>query len=178
MSRIGRQDIAVPQAVQVNLAGNVVSVKGPKGELSMDVPDAFEVQVEDRCVRLLCRHDAPELKALHGLNRMLIANMIEGVSKGYTKELEIEGVGFKAAVQGGKVVFSLGFSAPVELMIPERINIKVVDGVNVVLTSPDKQLIGDVAARIRSLCPAEPYKSKGIRYKGEHIRRKVGKTVA
>ena len=178
MSRVGRQQIAIPSGVEVNLAGNTVSAKGPKGELSMAVSDSFEVRVEEGYVRLLCKNDAPELKASHGLNRSLVANMIEGVSKGYCKELDIEGVGFRAAVQGKKVVFSLGFSSPVELAIPDGVDISVADNVKVVLTGADKQLVGDVAARIRSLCPAEPYKGKGIRYRDEHVRRKVGKTVA
>jgi len=178
MSRIGQKEIEVPSGVEVNLSGNVLSVKGPKGDLSMTVHDQIEVRVEGSCVYVTRKNDAPKLKALHGLNRSLIANMIEGASKGYVRELEIQGVGFKAAVQDKKAIFALGFSSPFELAIPDGVGMEVHNNVNVVISSADKQMVGDFAARVKSLYPAEPYKGKGIRFKGESVRRKVGKTVA
>lgn len=178
MSRVGQMPIPIPAGVEVKLNGKILSVKGPKGMLTREIPDVFEIRLEPGLVAIKPKALDPELSPLHGLNRRLIANMVEGVTKGFTKELEIQGVGFKGAVQGRKVVFMLGYSTPVELDIPAGIEIKVTENVNIVVSGPDKQLVGDFAARIRSYYPAEPYKGKGIRYKGEYIKRKVGKTVA
>lgn len=178
MSRIGHQIISVPESVSVSLSGSVVSVKGPKGELSFSVSDCVRVEVESGSIKVLRENDERRSKALHGLNRVLIANMIKGVSEGYTKELQIEGVGYKGSVEKNKALFSLGFSSPVEISVPEGIDLKINDGVNIVVSGIDKQLVGDFAARIKTLRPAEPYKGKGIRFKGEYVRRKVGKTVA
>lgn len=178
MSRVGKQPIAVPAGVEVKLNGAVLSVKGPKGALSRAVPDGFKAQVEPGKVTLSQVREDPELIPLHGLNRTLIANMVQGVAREYVKELEIQGVGFKAAVQGRKMMFSLGFAKPKEMEIPAGVNVKVNENVNLVVSGPDKQLVGNLAAGIKALFPAEPYKGKGIRFKGEHVRRKVGKTVA
>jgi large subunit ribosomal protein L6 len=178
MSRVGQKPIAIPAGVQVALSGAVLSAKGPKGTLERTIPEVFEVRVDKGQVSIQPKTNAEGVSALHGLNRRLIANMVDGVAKGYLKELEIQGVGFKASVQGRKAVFMLGYSSPVELDVPQGIEIKVADNVNVSVSGADKQLVGDVAARIRSLYPAEPYKGKGVRYKGEYVRRKVGKTVA
>ena len=178
MSRIGKLPISIPDTVKVELQDHTVSVNGPKGTLSMVAHPAMDVRVQDRQVLCGRPSDAKFHKALHGLTRSLIANMVEGVTKGFTKELEIQGVGFKGAVQGRKAVFTLGYSSPVEMDIPAGIEIKVTENVNIVVSGPDKQCVGDFAARIRSFYPAEPYKGKGIRYKGEYIKRKVGKTVA
>ncbi len=178
MSRVGQKPIPIPAGVEVKLNGTILSVKGPKGALTRDVPEAFEIRMEPGMVAIKPKSEDPGLSPLHGLNRRLIANMVEGVVKGFTKELEIQGVGFKGAVQGRKAVFMLGYSAPVELVIPVGVEIKITENVNIVVSGPDKQCVGDFAARIRSYYPAEPYKGKGIRYKGEHIKRKVGKTVA
>ncbi len=178
MSRIGKQPVKIPAGVDVNLSGNSLSAKGPKGTLLIIVPDEFDVSIEEGLVKIAPKNDDKKLKALHGLYRSLIANMVEGVSTGYTRELEIQGVGFKASIQGGKAIFLLGFSSPAELIIPDGVEMKINSNVNIVLSGPDKQLIGNFAARVKSLFPAEPYKGKGIRFKGERIRRKVGKTVA
>lgn len=178
MSRLGCKPIPVPAGVELVMKGRTLSVKGPKGTLVREIPAVFNLRLEPKQVLLELRAGEDGRSALHGLNHRLIANMVEGVSQGYVKALEIQGVGFKAAVQGRKAVFSLGYSAPVELDIPEDIHLAVADGVNLTVSGPDKQRVGDFAARIRSFYPAEPYKGKGIRYKGEYIKRKVGKTVA
>ena len=178
MSRVGQKPIPIPAGVEVKLNGKILSVQGPKGKLTREIPDVFEIRLEPGLVAIKPRALDPELSPLHGLNRRLIANMVEGVTKGFTKELEIQGVGFKGAVQGRKAVFMLGYSRPVELDVPAGIELKVTENVNIVVSGPDKQLVREFAARIRSYYPAEPYKGKGIRYKGEYIKRKVGKTVA
>ena len=167
MSRIGKQPITIPAGVTVTVAnGNEVTVKGPKGELSRSLQKGITVAV------------SRAQKSYHGLSRTLIKNMIEGVTQGYTKELVIEGTGFKAAVQGRKAVLTLGFASPKEYLIPDGCTVTVTADVNVKVEGIDKQVVGEAAARIRSYYPAEPYKGKGIRYKDEKIRRKEGKTVA
>ncbi len=178
MSRVGQMPIPIPTGVEVKLAGKILSVKGPKGTLTREIPDVFEMSLKPGSVAIKPKVSNPELSPLHGLNRRLIANMVEGVTKGFSKELEIQGVGFKGAVQGRKAVFSLGYSVPVEMDIPAGIEIKVTENVNIVISGLDKQCVGDFAAHVKSFYPAEPYKGKGIRYKGEYIKRKVGKTVA
>lgn len=178
MSRIGNQVVVVPASVTVSVSGNCVSVKGKKGDLSLVLATGIEARVEEGSVKVSRKSEEQTVKALHGLMRALIANMVEGVSNGFVKELQIEGVGFKASSQGAKASFLLGYSSPVELAIPKGIDLKVVDNVNVIVSGADKHMVGDFAARIKGLCPAEPYKGKGIRFKGEHVRRKVGKTVA
>lgn len=178
MSRVGQKPIAIPKGVEVKLNGKILSVKGPKGALTREIPEAFEVRMEPGMIAIKPRSEDPALSPLHGLNRRLIANMVEGVVTGFTKELEIQGVGFKGVVQGRKAMFMLGYSVPVEMAIPAGIEVKITEGVNIVVSGPDKQSVGDFAAHIRSYYPAEPYKGKGVRYKGEHVKRKVGKTVA
>ncbi len=178
MSRVGKMPIPVPAGVEVKLNGKTLSVKGPKGVLTMDIPDAFAIVLAPGSVTIKPKALDAEISNLHGLNRRLIANMVEGVTKGFAKELEIQGVGFKGAVQGQKAVFTLGYSSPVEIDIPAGIAVKVTENVNIIVSGSDKQSVGDFAARIRAYYPAEPYKGKGIRYKGEYIKRKVGKTVA
>lgn len=178
MSRIGQKAVAVPSGVDAKWNGSVLSVKGPKGALFITLPPEFQVRIEQESVSVIPTHPEQDLGARHGLYRSLVANMVVGVSRGYVKELEIQGVGFKASVQGRKAVFSLGYSTPAEIEIPAGIDVKVTENVNVVISGPDKQQVGDLAARLKALYPAEPYKGKGIRFKGEHVRRKVGKTVA
>lgn len=178
MSRVGQKPVEIPSGVQVKLDKNMVGVKGPLGDLSMDVPHGIELKMTDGKVIVNRSGDSREERSLHGLVRTLVANMIAGVVKGFSKDLEIQGVGFKAALQGQKLVLSLGFSSPIEYVIPAGIKITVSEGVNLVVQGADKQKVGEVAAYIRSLFPAEPYKGKGIRYKNEYVRRKVGKTVA
>jgi len=178
MSRVGQKPIAIPAGVDIKLDGKILSVKGSKGTLTREIPEVFEIRIEPGLVTIKPKTSDPDLSPLHGLNRRLIANMVEGVIKGFTKELEIQGVGFKGAVQGRKIVLMLGYSSPVELDVPAGLEIKITENVNILISGPDKQGVGDFAARMRSYYPAEPYKGKGIRYKGEYIKRKVGKTVA
>ncbi|MDD5677815.1 MAG: 50S ribosomal protein L6 [Kiritimatiellae bacterium] len=178
MSRVGQKPIPIPAGVDVNLNGKILSVKGPKGTLTREIPEAFEIRMEPGLVAIKPKTADPGLSPLHGLNRRLIANMVEGVVKGFAKELEIQGVGFKGTVQGRKLVLLMGYSRPIELNVPAGIEIKVIENVNIAVSGPDKQGVGDFTAHIRSYYPAEPYKGKGIRYKGEYIKRKVGKTVA
>jgi large subunit ribosomal protein L6 len=178
MSRVGCQPIVIPAGVEAKMTGAVLAVKGPKGALTFAVPAEFQVKLESGKLELALSRPAAELGARHGLYRSLIANMVRGVTQGYAKELEIQGVGFKAAVQGRKMLFSLGFAKPVEKTIPEGVDVKVTENVNLVVSGPDKQKVGDLAAAIKAIFPAEPYKGKGIRFRGEHVRRKVGKTVA
>ncbi len=179
MSRIGIQPITIPAGVTVSVAnGTDVTVKGPKGELSRVFQTGITVAVEGDVVRVTRADDTRALRGFHGLTRTLVKNMIEGVTQGYTKELVIEGTGFKAAVQGGKAILTLGFASPKEYTIPAGCTVTVTADVNLKIEGIDKQVVGEAAARIRSYYPAEPYKGKGIRYKDEKIRRKEGKTVA
>ncbi len=181
MSRVGKQPIIIPAGADVKINGQELSVKGPKGQLKMTIPESFQAVMKDKTVVVsprVAEEKGSEIGALHGLYRSMVANMIKGVVIGYLKELEIQGVGFKAAVQGKKAIFNLGYSSPVEMIIPDSIEFKVTENVNLAISGPDKQLVGDFAAHVKDLFPAEPYKGKGIRFKGEYIRRKVGKTVA
>lgn len=178
MSRIGEKPIDIPSGVTVDVKGKIVKVKGMLGELEHELPGQIEANVVDGKVIVKRLGDVNQNRNLHGLSRTLIANMIEGVSNGYNKELEIQGVGFKAVVQEKKVLLSLGFASPVEYNIPDGVTVTVENGTQVVVKGIDKQKVGNSAAMMRSFYPAEPYKGKGVRYKGEHVRRKVGKTVA
>ena len=177
MSRIGRKPVAIPAGVTVQTDGTRVAVKGPKGELTLTLPPAVTAAVKDGVVSVTCTDSTATGRSLYGLGRSLLANMVTGVFKGYSIDLELQGVGFKASVQGKKLTMAIGYSSPVEYMSPDGISIAVKD-TNITVSGADKQLVGDVAARIRSYYPPEPYKGKGIRYKGEHVRRKAGKTVA
>ena len=178
MSRIGNKPIEIPQGVTVTVAGNKVSGKGPQGELSIQLPSLISAKIADSKIQVAPISDDSRAGALHGTTRTLIANMVHGLQKGYTKDLEIQGVGFKAQVQGQKLTLALGYSHPIEFPIPKGVTIKVQDGTALSVSGPDRQLIGEVSARIRGYFPAEPYKGKGVRYKGEHVRRKAGKAVA
>jgi large subunit ribosomal protein L6 len=178
MSRLGIKPVEIPSGVTVAVAGARVQVKGKLGELTIELPGTIRAQAGDGRLTVTRGDDARLSRSCHGLMRSLLKNMMEGVSKGFRKDLEIQGVGFKAAVQGQKLTMSLGRAAPVEYRIPEGVKVTAEEGVRLAVSGPDKQLVGDVAARIRSFYPAEPYKGKGIRFKGEHVRRKVGKTVA
>jgi len=183
MSRIGKAPVILPKGVEVKVEpNNVVKVKGPKGELFERVDPDIKVRLEDGKVVVERPTDQKRHKALHGLYRTLISNMVEGVSKGYEKKLELVGVGFRANARGQNLELSVGYSHPIIIMLPKEIKVTAAQekGQNpvVVLQSADKQLIGEVAAKIRSIRPPEPYKGKGIKYEGEHIRRKAGKTAA
>ncbi|MDQ7041267.1 MAG: 50S ribosomal protein L6 [Rhodothermus sp.] len=182
MSRIGKLPIHLPDGVRVEVApNNVVTVTGPKGTLTLQVDPDITVEVQDKTVRVLRPTDQKRHRALHGLYRALIQNMVTGVTQGYRKELEIIGIGFRAAMSGNLLELTLGYSHPIYFVPPEGIKISVRSerGSNpiVVVEGIDKQLVGQVAAKIRSLRPPEPYKGKGIRYVGEYVRRKAGKTA-
>lgn len=179
MSRIGVKPIPLPAGVQASVEGPVVRVRGPKGELTFTAPAGITVRVDGGQVRVeRAGGDEAHLRALHGTSRSLIANMVKGVATGYEKQLEIQGVGFKATQQGRKLIFNLGYSHPIEFEPPAGVNVTVKDGVLLTVSGPDKQAVGEVSARIRAFYKAEPYKGKGVRYVGEHVRRKAGKTVA
>jgi len=178
MSRIGNKAVEIPDKVKIAIdnAGSV-SVEGPKGKLSWTLPRGIKGDVKENRVSLVREAETRSLKALHGLSRSLVNNMVEGVSQGFTKNLEIEGVGFKAAVQGANLNLSLGFSHPILFPIPKEIKITVADNTKLTIQGIDKKLVGQVAADIRRFYPPEPYKGKGVRYAGEQVRRKEGKTV-
>ena len=180
MSRIGLKPVAFAEAVKPAVQGAKVAIKGPKGELTLTCPAGITVEVDAAARQLIVRRDSEDAqkRALHGTVRSLINNMVIGVTQGYQKDLEIQGVGFKAALQGQKLVLNLGYSHPIEFPVPAGIKIEVKDGVNLAVSGCDKHLVGEVAAQIRGFYKAEPYKGKGVRYKGEHVRRKAGKTVA
>ena len=175
MSRIGRQPIPVPDGVTVDLSPGAVSVKGPKGELTQTVDRDMTIALDDGTLTVERPTDRGPHRALHGLTRSLLANMVEGVTDGYEKRLEIQGVGYRARLQGKALELSVGFSHPVSLPAPEGIEFEVPQQTEVIVRGIDKQLVGETAARIRRVRPPEPYKGKGIRYAGEHVRRKVGK---
>ena len=176
MSRIGRQPIPVPEGVIVNIEPTLVTVNGPKGELSERVNADLEIAKQDDGTVLVSRPtDRGEHRAMHGLTRSLISNMVVGVTDGFEKRLEIQGVGYRAQAQGSKLVLSLGYSHPVEIEAPEGIDFEVPTPTSVVVRGASKQLVGETAARIRKQRPPEPYKGKGVRYEGEHVVRKVGK---
>ena len=178
MSRIGRMPIPVPSGVTIKIDGSVVSVKGPKGELSREIPKAITVEEKDGVLHVTRPSDEKEHRALHGLSRTLVANMVTGVSEGFTKTLEINGVGYRAAKQGNKLALTLGFSHPVEMEAPAGITIEVPAPNKIVVSGADKEVVGAVAADIRKWRKPEPYKGKGIRYEGEVVRRKAGKAGA
>jgi large subunit ribosomal protein L6 len=175
MSRIGRKPVPVPEAVTVEIAPGNIAVKGPKGELSQAYPREMAVEQGDGVVTVARPTDRGEHRALHGLTRSLIANMVEGVTEGFEKRLEIQGVGYRAALKGKKLELALGFSHPVAIDAPEGIEFEVPQPTEIIVRGIDKQLVGQVAADIRKRRPPEPYKGKGIRYRGEHVMRKVGK---
>lgn len=175
MSRIGRQPIAIPAGVEVKVDGSTVTVKGPKGTLTRTVHQNMKVEVEGAAVVVTRPNDSNLNKSLHGLTRTLIANMIEGVEKGYSKELEVNGVGYRAAKQGKDLVLNIGFSHQVIMPEPEGITVEVPNPNKIVISGPDKQKVGQFAAEVREKRPPEPYKGKGIKYADEHIRRKEGK---
>ena len=177
MSRIGRLPVAIPAGVTVEIKeNNHVTVKGPKGTLERVLPAEMEIKQEDGHVVVTRPNDLKKMKSLHGLTRTLIQNMVVGVSEGYTKTLEVNGVGYRAAKQGNKLVLSLGYSHPVEMVDPEGIS-SAVDGNKIVVSGIDKEKVGQYAAEIRDKRRPEPYKGKGIKYADEVIRRKVGKTA-
>jgi large subunit ribosomal protein L6 len=177
MSRIGKQPIAIPAKVKVEVKGQQVLVEGPKGKLNWSLPQRTSLKVDGTNVVVSRAGDDAQSKALHGLSRALVNNMIKGVSEGFVKKLEIQGVGFKAAVTGKVVNLTLGYSHPVNYDIPEQIKVTVEENTKLTIEGPDKMVVGKVASEIRAFYPPEPYKGKGVRYAGEHVVRKEGKTV-
>lgn len=176
MSRIGRMPVAIPQGVEVRSDGEFVRVKGPKGELASRIPPGIAVEVDEKEVRFARSNDEPQQRAWHGLVRSLVANSVQGVTKGFSKELEIVGVGYKAEVRGKTVVFTLGFSHPVNFPIPEGIHVALdAKAGRLTITGADRQKVGQTAAEMRKLRIPDPYKAKGVKYADEVIRRKVGK---
>jgi len=178
MSRIGKQPVALPKGVTAEIASRVVTLKGAKGELALKLP--ANISVEQQGDALVVTRSAEDKQACadHGTTRALLDNMVEGVLKGYTRDLEIQGVGFRAQLAGTELTMNVGYSHPIVYSVPEGITLTVADGTQIKVSGVDKQLVGQVSARIRAFCPPEPYKGKGIRYKHERVRRKAGKTVA
>ena len=177
MSRVGLKILEIPEGVEIIQDNNTITVKGPKGELTRTFHKDITVKIEDNVLSVERPSDHKDHRALHGTTRSLIANMVEGVSKGYEKSLEIIGVGYRAQKQGENVVINAGYSHPVEVDNREGIEIEVPSNTKITVKGIDKELVGAVAAKIRAIRPPEPYKGKGIRYEGEHVRRKEGKTA-
>ncbi len=175
MSRIGKRPIEVPDKVSVTLQEDTVRVKGPKGELSYQLVPNVKVEQVDGVLQVIRRDESRVSRQLHGLSRTLVANMVEGVHQGFQKRLEIQGVGYRAQVQGRNLVLNVGYSNPITIEPPDGIEIAVEGNTNVIVSGISKELVGNVAAQIRAVRPPEPYKGKGIRYAGEYVRRKVGK---
>ncbi|MBX5469878.1 MAG: 50S ribosomal protein L6 [Thermoleophilaceae bacterium] len=175
MSRIGKQPIPIPDSVTVTIEPELVRVSGPKGNLEQRVPRDIEVEQRDGEVIVRRPTDRGEHRALHGLTRSLIFNMVQGVTQGYEKQLQIQGVGYRAALKGKDIELSVGFSHPVQIKAPEGIEFEVPQPTQIIVRGIDKQAVGEVAARIRKVRPPEPYKGKGIRYQDEYVARKVGK---
>lgn len=177
MSRIGKQPVEIPPQVKVQITGQKILVEGPKGKLGWELPRRTAARVDGTQVLISREGDDAQAKALHGLSRALIYNMVKGVSEGFLKKLEIHGVGFKAAVQGDTITMNLGYSHPIVYPIPAQTKVTVEENTKITIEGPDKQVVGEVASELRSFYPPEPYKGKGVRYAGEHVKRKEGKTV-
>jgi large subunit ribosomal protein L6 len=177
MSRIGKMPVEVPKGVDVALKGRTFSAKGPKGELSLEIHPEIEVKVEGATVKVHRPSDQPRHKALHGLVRSLVANMVMGVDEGFSKTLEIIGVGYRADPSGDGLRILVGYSHPIDYPAPEGVTLECPNQTTIVVSGADKQKVGQAAAEIRSFRPPEPYKGKGIRYRGEQVRRKAGKTA-
>lgn len=176
MSRVGKKPIEIPAGVTVTLNNNTVTVKGPKGELTRTFKPEIAITVEENVITVARPSDVKEIRALHGTTRAVIANMVEGVSKGFERGLELIGVGYRAQKQGNKLVLNVGYSHPVEIEPEQGLEIEVPANTKVIVKGTDKERVGALAANIRGVRPPEPYKGKGIRYEGEFVRRKEGKT--
>ena len=177
MSRIGRTPITIPTEVQVSLSGDTLTIKGPKGELTQQIPPVITLKLEEGLIKVERKNDLKQTRALHGLTRALIANMVHGVTQGYTKILELVGTGYRVAKQGNKLVISVGYSHPVEYSERDGVQLEVESNNIIKISGINKQLVGQVAAEIRAIRKPEPYKGKGIRYQGEQVRRKPGKAA-
>jgi len=176
MSRIGKRPIPVPAKVTVDIQGLHLTVKGPKGTLERQLPDKVIIAQEGETLTVVRQDESRTARERHGLVRTLVANMVDGVSNGFERRLDIQGVGYRAQAQGNKIILNVGYSKPVELDMPSGIQVAVENNTQVIVSGIDKELVGNVAAKIRSVRPPEPYKGKGIRYLGEFVRRKAGKT--
>ena len=177
MSRVGKRPVAVPQGVRVKQEGNRVTVTGPKGELAYAIPETMRLQVADTQITVKPVSQSPALSALFGTTRAQLANLVKGVSEGFSKTLEILGTGYRAQIEGKKLMLHLGYSTPIEFGIPEGVEISVEGNNKIHVSGIDKQRVGQVAAEIRAIRPPEPYKGKGVRLAGEHVRRKAGKSA-
>jgi large subunit ribosomal protein L6 len=177
MSRIGRQPVAIPKGVQVTAQNGSVKVKGPKGELTMALVSGVSVAVSETEAVVSLERDDKNASAVYGLTRAILANLVLGVGQGFQKSLEIQGTGYRAALEGKKLVLQLGFSHPIQYPVPEGVQIKVESPTKLTVSGADKQQVGQVAAHIRGFRPPEPYKGKGVRYEGEYIKRKAGKSA-
>jgi large subunit ribosomal protein L6 len=175
MSRVGKKPIPLPQGVKINL-GEQLEVEGPKGKLAVPIPAGIKVEQNNNHLELVREND--KLAALHGLTRALAANAVQGVSTGFTRELDVVGTGYRADVKGKVATFTLGYSHPIEVILPAGVDLRVDKQTHLVLTGYDKQVVGQVASQIRALRPPDPYKNKGVRYTGEALRKKAGKTGA
>jgi large subunit ribosomal protein L6 len=178
MSRIGRKLISIPKDVKVEVNNGVILIEGPKGKLSREISKGISAEAAAGSISVKRTVDTKTARALQGLNRALIANMVKGVTEGYVKELEIQGVGFRAALQGSTLTMQLGYSHPCVFTMPEGIKIEVPKQTQVIIRGIDKEIVGEIAAEIRAAYPPEPYKGKGVRYKGEYVKKKVGKAQA
>ncbi len=176
MSRIGKLPVEIPSGVEVTINGQTVTAKGPLGTESVEIRPEIKLEKKDNSIVLTRENDDRKARSLHGLSRTLVANAVHGVKDGFTKKLEIVGVGYRAAMQGNTLNLALGYSHPIDIPAPEGIKIAVDQNTKITITGANKQLVGDIAALIRSKRPPEVYKGKGIKYEGEHIRRKAGKT--
>jgi len=177
MSRIGRLPVPIPAKVKIEVRGRIVHVEGPKGQLDFQLPRQTNVAIEPEVLHVHRVGEDGRSRAAHGLTRAVLYNMVQGVAHGFVKKLEIVGVGFKASVQDGKVNMALGYSHPIAYSIPDQIKVTVEDNTKITIEGPSKEVVGRVAAELRAFYPPEPYKGKGVRYAGEHIIRKEGKTV-
>lgn len=175
MSRIGKLSIDIPTKVNIVISSDTIVVKGPKGELSRTIPNSIKVTQSDKIIQVVPSEGISSGKQLYGTYRSLISNMIQGVTEGFQKKLELQGVGYRSQVDGKNLVLSVGYSHQVKIMSPEGIKLAVENNTNIIVSGADKELVGQIAANIRSIRPPEPYKGKGIRYQGEYVRKKVGK---
>lgn len=176
MSRIGKRPITIPDKVTVDIKDSHVSVKGPKGTLDRELPSLVAIEKDGNVLQVVTQNDSRIARQRHGLSRTLVANMVEGVSKGFEKKLQIQGVGYRAQAQGKKLTLNVGYSKPVEMQMPEGITVAVEKNTEITVSGINKEIVGNTAATIRGVRPPEPYKGKGIRYLGEMVRRKAGKT--
>jgi large subunit ribosomal protein L6 len=178
LSRIGKSPVEIPEKVDINISDNHITCKGPRGELSLDFHKEMQVQVDGDQIKITRPSESKSHRALHGLTRSLIANMVAGVSEGYRRKLEIVGVGYRAEMRGDNLVLNVGYSHPIVMSFPDMIKASCPSVNEIIVEGADKQLVGMIAAKIRSFRKPEPYKGKGIRYEGEYVRRKAGKTGA